>query len=140
MIDRCFARVRGCLCLAALIAMCAGCGGSTDGPKRYPVSGTVTFNGQPVPKGFITLEPDSDKGNSGPGGGGEIVGGKYDTKTERGIVGGAYKVRITGTDGKPVTVSGEELPEGQPLFAPYETTVDFPADATVRDFEIPAPK
>jgi hypothetical protein len=102
------------------------------------VSGTVTYQGQPVPKGFVTLEPDSAAGNNGPGGGAEIVNGKYDTKVAAGVVGGSYKVRIVGTDGVKTTVSGEELAEGKPLFTPYETTVEFPQQTSVKDFEIPA--
>ncbi len=135
------ARLVGMTCLAVLwIGIFPGCDGAGGGPTRYALSGNVNFNGQPVPKGFITLEPDTEKGNSGPGGGADIVNGKYDTKTAMGIVGGAYRVRITGTDGMPVTISGEELPEGKPLFPPYETTVDFPAQISVRDFDIPAQK
>jgi hypothetical protein len=125
------------LCCVLGLAGVVGCGGSTDGPKRYAVSGSVTFQGQPVPKGFITLEPDSDRGNSGPGGGTEIVNGKYDTKVAAGVVGGPYKVRIVGTDGVPVTESGEELTEGKPLFAPFETTIEFPTQNSVKDFAVP---
>lgn len=141
MISRCFTRSIQLLSVATFsLAAFAGCGDSTDGPKRYALSGTVTYDGKPVPKGFITLEPDSAQGNSGPGGGADIVNGKYDTKTAMGFVGGPYKVRITGTDGIPASIEGEELPDGKPLFLPFETTVDFPREATVRDFEIPAPK
>jgi hypothetical protein len=135
----CTGRFIGLSVAMLLCAVIAGCGRSTDGPKRYPLSGTVTYNGQPVPKGFITLEPDAEKGNSGPGGA-DIVNGKYDTRTTMGIVGGHYRVRITGTDGVPVTIEGEELPDGKPLFPPYETTIEFPAAATVQNFEIPAGK
>ena len=138
---RCFVRSLSVACRGMLlIVLVGGCGDSTDGPKRYALSGTVTYDGQPVPKGFITLEPDSAQGNSGPGGGADIINGKYDTKTAMGMVGGPYRVRITGTDGTPVSIEGEELPEGKPLFQPYESTVDFPKEPTVRDFEIPAQK
>ncbi|WP_425614781.1 hypothetical protein NA78x_004660 [Anatilimnocola sp. NA78] len=117
----------------------AGCGPTLEGPTRYPVSGKVTFNGQPVPKGTIILEPDIERGNSGPGGGAEIVNGQYDTKLEAGVVGGAYKVRINGTDGVPVTESGETLAEGKPLFPTYETVVEFAKEKTVKDFEVGQP-
>lgn len=124
-------------CCIASFAFVAGCGKTTDGPQRYAVSGAVTHQGKPVPKGFVTLEPDADRGNQGPGGGAEIVNGRYNTKVEGGVVGGPYKVRIVGTDGMPTTVSGEELAEGKPLFQPYETTVEFPTQASVQDFEVP---
>lgn len=124
-------------CCVVSFPFIAGCGKSSDGPQRYAVSGAVTYQGKPVPKGFITLEPDADRGNSGPGGGTEIVNGQYNTKVEGGVVGGPYKVRIVGTDGVPATVSGEELTEGKPLFQPYETTVEFPKQASVQDFAVP---
>ncbi|QDU30132.1 hypothetical protein ETAA8_52510 [Anatilimnocola aggregata] len=141
-VDRSFRVPQGIIAGLALLFVVAGCGPSQSGPKRYPVSGTVTFNRKPVPKGFITLEPSIEQGNSGPGGGAEIVNGKYDTTLEQGVVGGAYKVRIVGTDGVPATIEGETLADGQPLFEPYETTVEFPLEKTVKDFEVgkPAPQ
>lgn len=128
--------------LAAVLAVLflVGCGGSSDGPTRYRVRGSVTFNGKPVPKGFVTLEPNSDQGNSGPGGGAEIKNGQYDTGRDAGVVGGSYKVRVVGTDGMATTMSGEELPDGTPLFAPYEFVFEFPQDATTKDIEVPAGK
>ena len=44
--------------LLLLMVLVAGCGPS--GPQRYPVSGTVTFDGQPVADGFITFTPEGD--------------------------------------------------------------------------------
>ena len=41
------------ICLLAVLAV--GCGPS--GPKTYPVSGTVTFNGEAVRKGHIVFSP-----------------------------------------------------------------------------------
>jgi len=130
-------------CLFALGAAMAlgifsGCGSAPDGPERYTVSGTVTHYGEPVPKGFIEFIPDTEKGNSGPGGGAEIEGGEYATPRQKGIVGGHYIVRIRGTDGVPTTEEGEELPEGKELFPLYETRVEFPSEDTTRDFEVPA--
>jgi hypothetical protein len=42
-----------CLLLLASFAGLAGCGGS--GPESIPITGTVTFDGQPIPTGNITL-------------------------------------------------------------------------------------
>lgn len=120
---------------ALLLLSVVGCGATSDGPRRYAVSGTVTHKGMPVPKGFITFEPAA--GNNGPGGGAEIVNGKYDTQVAAGVVGGAYKVRIVGTDGVKTTVSGEELADGSPLFPPYETTLEFAKENAVKDFAVP---
>lgn len=124
--------------LTAALLLC-GCGGGMDGPTRYPVSGTVTFDGKPVPKGFITLTPNHAKGNSGPGGGGPIKDGTYSIPEEKGVVGGQYLIKITGTDGVPYKESGEDIPDGKPLFAPYETEFEFPKEPGEKNFEIPKP-
>ncbi len=40
-----------------ILATTFGCG--PTGPKTYPVSGTVTWNGEPLPEGDIVLVPTS---------------------------------------------------------------------------------
>ncbi|MDX1946058.1 MAG: hypothetical protein SFU86_11730 [Pirellulaceae bacterium] len=115
----------------------AGCENAGSGPTRYPVSGNVTFDGQPVPKGFITFEPDADAGNSGPGGGAPIENGRYSTGLEAGVVGGAYTVKIVGYDGVPTQMEGETLADGQPLFVPYQTKVEFAKEKAEKNFEVP---
>jgi hypothetical protein len=59
------------LCLLLPIALSAGCGGSGKG---VTASGTVTFNGQPVAKGYVTCYPEDGKS---PPAGGEIVDGRF---------------------------------------------------------------
>src|SRR5437899_12941205 len=82
--------------LLVLISALMGCSGK-QGPQRYRVSGTVTFDGKPVPHGEILFSPDSAQGNSGPQGIAIIQDGKYDTAGTRapGIAGGATIVRVT---------------------------------------------
>ncbi len=49
--------------LAALCAGAAwGCGES--GEKFVPVAGTVTLDGQPLPAGSVSFQPDASKGNT----------------------------------------------------------------------------
>jgi hypothetical protein len=111
-----------------------GCGGN-EGPPRYEVSGSVTYDGQPVPAGEVTFEPDASQGNQGPGSIAQIKDGQYRTERNSGVVGGPYIVRIVGFDGRP---AGESL-IGTPLFdEPHETTVEFPKQNTTHDFHIPA--
>ena len=117
--------------LVLLLAL--GCSGS-DGPVRYSLSGSVRFDGKPVPVGEISLAPDGAHGNKGPGSLVLIKNGHYRTERGKGIVGGAYRVRIVGFDGVPV---GEST-EGTLLFPPYETTVDFPRQNGTHDFDLPA--
>jgi hypothetical protein len=59
---------------AVLIPLVAGCGGSGDG---VTVSGTVTFNGKPVDKGYVNFHPTDNKGRSV---GGEVRDGKFTVK------------------------------------------------------------
>ena len=114
------------LTVAALISV-VGC---TPQPKVFHLSGNVSFQGQPIPKGRIFFDPDGH----GEQGVAEIEAGKYDTrKGELGIKGGKYIVRIQGFDGQ----GGDELPWGQPLFNEYQTKVELPDADKVLDFDVP---
>ncbi len=42
------------MAVALLLPFLTGCGGQ---PAKHPVSGTVTWNGQPLPAGHIVFEP-----------------------------------------------------------------------------------
>ena len=124
-------------CLPAMLfagaALLAGCGGEE---KLYDVSGTITFNGQPIPKGLIFFDPDPSKGTPGTQGFAEIENGKFDTAAAgkgRGIRGGAYIIRISGFDGK----VAPEAPFGQYLFPEHELTRDLPAQNQTFDFDVP---
>jgi hypothetical protein len=117
-----------------LLAAVVGC---DSGPKRYPLSGTVTVGGRPVPAGEVVFEPDSAKGNNGPGSLARITDGRYETYPEKGVLGGAYVVRITPFDGVPFGDSND----GKPLLAkPYVETVELAAGESTKDFAIPDPK
>lgn len=73
--------------------MVAGCGGgnSYDGPKRVPVTGTITFKGEPVSGGMLSLIPEnSDLGASG----GEIIDGQVNIPEEKGPSLGTYRVAV----------------------------------------------
>ena len=76
---------------ALLIASC----GTDDGlGKRFPVSGTVTYNGTPLEKGTISFIPDDPKGV---GGNGTIENGSYTMSTggdRDGVRAGKYKVVV----------------------------------------------
>ena len=125
------------LCCLLSVSLFMGCGGGTDGPQRYPLSGSVTFDGEPVPKGFLTLSPDTEKGNKGPQGGVEIIDGKYEVPEEKGHVGGDYIVQIVGFDGVPYEEEGETVKDGKELFPTFETKVSFPKESSEKDFTIP---
>lgn len=114
-------------CLAALVVL-AGC---NRGPKTYHLTGTITYQGKPVPVGNIMFEPET----GGQPGFAKIKDGKYDTSLEgQGVLGGPHRVTITGLDG----IQRGELLNGIQLFPDYRTTADLPASDAVQDFEVPA--
>ena len=117
-----------------LLLLALGCGQA--GPGRFDVSGKVTFAGNPVPSGWVSFTPDTAKGNSGPQGVAAIRAGAYDTTgaNGKGTVGGPMIVRIEGFDGQ----ATPDLPNGRPLFAPYEVKVELPRERITKDLEVPA--
>lgn len=108
----------------------AGCG---ESEKLYDVSGTVTFEGKPIPKGLIFFDP--EKGTPGTQGFANIENGKYDTANPgagKGIRGGTYAVRVSGFDG----VQAPESPFGKFLFPEHEFKKDFPAQKQTFDYDV----
>ncbi|QDV38420.1 hypothetical protein [Tautonia plasticadhaerens] len=79
-----------------VLALAAGCGDGTGLPERYPVSGTVTYKGEPVETGAISFTP-VDVANGRPASG-TIEEGSYYLTTAvdgDGALPGEYKVTIT---------------------------------------------
>lgn len=94
----------------------------------YNVSGLVTYEGKPIPRGHVQFRPDTSQGNSGPAGSATIIDGKYSTaQGGRGIVGGPHTVLISGYDGNSAK-EPEMMPMGSPLFRGYEATIDLPKE------------
>ncbi|QDU75110.1 hypothetical protein Pan97_21320 [Bremerella volcania] len=126
--------------LALAMLMIAGCG-AEKASNVFSVSGNVSYDGKPIPKGNISFAPDASKNNQGPGATAEIKDGKYEMMPGKGISGGPYVLVINGYDGVPVA-SGEGGmdPNGKVLFESYKMTVDFPHEDTQRDLEIPKQK
>ena len=116
--------------LFAGITVVTGCG---PDEKLYDVSGTVTFEGRPIPKGLIFFDP--APGTPGTQGFANIEDGRFDTSVPdkgRGIRGGAYLIRILGFDGK----EAPEAPFGQPLFPEHELTRDLPAQNQTFEYDV----
>lgn len=65
-----------------------GCGGSQEGPKLFPVAGTVTLDGEPVPDASILFKDPTGKNKSYFA---SVKDGAYSTKMEA----GKRKVLIT---------------------------------------------
>ncbi len=120
--------------LLVVVGTTLGCGARNDS-GTYPVSGTITYQGQPVPLGSITLVPDSSQGNRGAAVSMKIVDGKFDSaNASRGHVGGPHVVTIIGLDGKG---DGDLFPQGFMLFQDYQVTLDLPKDESTHDIVVP---
>jgi major membrane immunogen (membrane-anchored lipoprotein) len=79
----------------ALLVM-ASCGADDGLGQRYPVSGTVTYNGKPLERGSISFVAEDAKSNIGASG--TIKDGAYTLSTggnDDGAQAGKYKVTVT---------------------------------------------
>lgn len=132
------------LLVVGLASAAIGCGGS-DGPTRLPITGTVTFRGQPVTSGIVCFTPDAKRGNHGPQGVARIVEGKFTTSDRgKGAVSGPQIVEIRGfgttasskgdTESK---VDTKPFAQGERLFPPYTVEIDIIDGATTFDFDVP---
>jgi hypothetical protein len=90
--------------LATLSLACAlpliGCGEDDGIGQRFPVSGTVTYNGEPLKTGMVNFYPE-DTTTGRPASGPIQEDGTYQLTTQRpndGAMGGKYKVAITAFD------------------------------------------
>jgi hypothetical protein len=122
--------------LAVIAIATSGCG--KTGPQRFEVTGTVTYDGEPLPRGTIRFEPDASKGNRGPVGIAAIEAGRYSTAEEgaRGVLQGPLVVWITGL---PEANPNAEFQK--PLFTDYRAEIELPPGhrGPARfDFDIPA--
>ena len=89
--------------LILVAGLLAGCGSS--GPKRYGVSGTVTWKGQPVKSGTINF-----RAENGECGGAQITDGKYEIPAAAGLPEGKYQVAISYPNPKAPAPKEDEAP------------------------------
>lgn len=111
--------------------------GCDSGPRRYQVSGDVTYQGKPVPSGTIYFDPDATKGNDGPQGVAAIKDGKYNTSDPdgRGAVGGPHVIRIEAFG--PPEGTPDEPGVGRQLSPNFRLPIDLPREASVQNIAIP---
>lgn len=125
--------------MLCVLLVSAGCG--TQG--RFDVTGSVTFNGKPVPAGTVTFVPMGSPA-------GRVAGfcsirdGRYATRKGRSPGSGPHLAIVDGYDGvafeRRVGDLIEDHPLGSPLFPSHSIDVDLPAKhGTVLDFAIPTP-
>tara|TARA_R110002095_G_scaffold161834_3_gene140330 strand:+ start:2074 stop:2508 length:435 start_codon:yes stop_codon:yes gene_type:complete len=70
-----------------------GCQGQQEGPARGALTGQVSWEGESVQDGRISLIP--TEGTSGPASGGAISEGRYSIPASKGPVVGKHRVEIT---------------------------------------------
>lgn len=96
------------LALAALALLVQAPGCSDDGfGKRYSVTGTVSYDGKPLPSGTVNFIPEDPKGQPASG---TIVNGRYNLTThtpDDGALPGKYRVTISSFSGDMAKVQEE---------------------------------
>jgi hypothetical protein len=98
--------MRRCLLLPGLLAVIIAAPGCFDsGPKTYPVSGTVTFDGEQVPDGDILFVPDNKALKVD---GGKIRDGKFQFQATQGKK--RVEIRATRRDPTRKNPMGEMVP------------------------------
>lgn len=124
----------------AVLALAAGCGG---GRKIVPVSGLVTFNGEPCKNVIVTFQPIAAQDEDElPGRGSSAVTGDdgrytliYDGE-KPGALTGKHRVRISPQFGTP---TGEEGPEGPRVVGGWNYLIPPEwNDLSKVEFEVPA--
>ncbi len=132
------------LALVASVSL-AGCG--SGGPVMGRVSGTVSYQGKPIPKGSITFVPTD---GTRPSATGTIENGAYTLQTTEpgdGAVVGGYKVAVSDIDANALNTA---LP-GMPVQAPKSAipkkygdanasglTADVQSGSQTKNFELTA--
>ena len=92
----------------------------------HTVSGSVTYDGKPVPVGEVQFMPDSTKGNRGPSVMASIKDGQYKTRKGKGIVGGPYVLMVTGYQAAPDSADPTAPGYGAQLFERTKQYFEFP--------------
>jgi hypothetical protein len=97
--------------LAGLLTCTIGLVGCNRVPPRYPVSGAVSWKGEPVQEGDIIFEPEDP--NLLPEAG-KVVNGHYDMK----VTAGRKKVRLYASKEKPAVNKAMGPSEREPIIPP----------------------
>lgn len=105
------------------LSLFAGCGGGTKGPPRENVSGKVTYDGKPVPHGFIDFRlPDGSVVSTI-----QIKDGAYASASGEGPAAGQNDVGIAGFDKE----GGFKLWQGQ-----FKAKAEIAKGNNEKNFEI----
>jgi hypothetical protein len=121
--------LRGCHRSIVVVALVMQVGCESSRTDEFHLSGRVTFDGAPVPSGYILFNPDLRAGTDGLQGYTEIENGRYDTSvSQKGVSGGHYVAQIHGF---------VMDPHPKRLFQPYDQRVELSGSSNTVDFEVP---
>jgi major membrane immunogen (membrane-anchored lipoprotein) len=115
------------------VLLIASCGSDDSLGKRYPVSGTVSYNGKPLEKGDISFVSEDLRNNFGATG--PITNGSYTLSTggnDDGAQAGKYKVTVTSKEdfvAKARAAFQKESGRDNPGFIPREFVSKAEAEA-----------
>lgn len=122
-------KIHAIIVLSFLFLFLSGCG--ERGVERHEVSGTATFDGQPIVFGTIQFIPKLDIEKEAPTGSATIENGKYQTDEGQGIVSGLHEIRVTAYPSKLVDSEDEtvEVETIEPIFVGYsiEASIEPPS-------------
>lgn len=106
-------------------------------PNSVHLSGTVSFQGRPIPLGLIVFEPDASLGGGGAQGFASIQNGSFDTRKPGGqaVAIGPCMIRITGGDGVGIDAF---TPFGNLMFEEYLLKLAIDGETGPLKVEIPA--
>jgi len=114
--------------LALALLIVPGCQKSNG---LTPVSGRVTFKGNPVPMGNVYIEPDASQGNKGPQCRSSIIKGVFTSRPEFGSVSGPVIVDVEGSEQR----AEKEFPTS--LFPRYTFKTEIPKGKATLDIVVP---
>jgi len=136
-------KIRPEWCLVFSFVLIAGCGSREyTGERRFPLSGKVSVDGQPMEFGVISFLPEGEGGRVS---GGPIKNGTYAVDEARGATAGKYRVEIRWnkpTGRRVKDAYGEEImdeyKEGLPdkYHTKSELTAEVSSKQTMFDFEL----
>jgi hypothetical protein len=115
---------------AAALA-CAAIVGCQKSNGLMPVTGRVTWKGNPIPIGNVFIEPDASLGNKGPQCRSSIISGVFASRSEFGAVSGPVIVGVEGFEQRP----DKEFPV--PLFPHYAFKTEIPKGRATLDIVVP---
>lgn len=129
------------LLLVAVTATFVGCGPQNE-IEKVVISGTVTRDGKPMPKGRITFFPIGD--TYGPTAGAEILDGKYYVDIHGGVPVGKHRVAFhevvvdpnRDPTRPPPMVENNILPKRYHDESKLEITVEPGSEHIVKDFDL----